>query len=370
MKPKVVHLSSVHPMTDTRIFRKQCQTLVSCGYDVTFIVQYDHDEVIDGVQILALPKPTNRFERMFKVVWRLYQRAKQENADIYHFHDPELLIIGMMLALSGKKVIYDAHEDTPAQILDKEWISPLIRWPIAQSLALLEHLAITLFKAVVTATPAIARRFPAAKTEAIQNFPILGELESTLGEIYGQRPAAITFTGGLTAGRGAREIISAVHLVAQQQDIRLKLAGYIWPDSLENELHHHPGWCQVDFLGWQNRQQMASLFSEVRAGLVLFHPLSNHIQAQPNKLFEYMSAGLPVIASDFPLWREIIESAGCGLLVDPMDPEKIAQAICWILNHPNEAEAMGQRGRDAVYNQYNWDTESGKLINLYKRILS
>ncbi|RLJ18947.1 glycosyl transferase [bacterium endosymbiont of Escarpia laminata] len=370
MKPKVAHLSSVHTATDTRIFRKECSALVSAGYDVTFIVQHSQDEIVNGIQILALPTPKNRFKRMFKLVWHLYQRAKDTNADIYHFHDPELLVLGLLLALSGKKVIYDAHEDTPAQILDKEWINPLIRWPVAKALALLEHLAITRFKAVVTATPTIAKRFPAFKTETVQNYPILGELETTSDATYAMRPHAITFTGGLTAGRGAREIISAIHLAAQQQDICLKLAGYVWPDSLQDELSHAPGWAHVDFLGWQDRQQVASMFSEVRAGLVLFHPLANHIHAQPNKLYEYMSAGLPVIASDFPLWREIIDSAECGLLVDPMDPEKIAEAINWILEHPADAEAMGQRGRDAVYSQYNWDAESVKLINLYERILS
>ena len=104
------------------------------------------------------------------------------------------------------------------------------------------------------------------------------------------------------------------------------------------------------------------------AGLVTFYPLPNHVDAQPNKMFEYMSSGLPVIASNFPLWKKIIEGNKCGLCVDPLDPAAIAKAIDYIVSHPDEARAMGENGKRAVYEKYNWGVESEKLISLYRSL--
>jgi glycosyltransferase involved in cell wall biosynthesis len=106
------------------------------------------------------------------------------------------------------------------------------------------------------------------------------------------------------------------------------------------------------------------------AGLVLLHPVINYLDALPIKMFEYMSAGLPVIASDFPLWREIIEKNECGLCCDPLKPEKIAEAVQWVLDHPQEARIMGENGRRAVIEKYNWESEGKKLVKLYEDLIA
>jgi glycosyltransferase involved in cell wall biosynthesis len=128
------------------------------------------------------------------------------------------------------------------------------------------------------------------------------------------------------------------------------------------------GWDRVVEHGQLSRSAVAELLQGVQAGLVLFHPEPNHVEAQPNKLFEYMSAGIPVIASDFPLWRDLIERECCGLAVDPLDEAAIASAIEYVLTHPDEAEAMGRRGRLAVERTYNWQPQAHKLLDLYARI--
>ncbi len=111
MKNKVCILTSVHPPFDVRIFHKEAKSLVKAGYDVTLIAQHDKEEIVDGVKIINLQKPRNRIERMTKTVSELYQKALRVDADIYHFHDPELIPVGKALKKRGKAIIYDVHED-------------------------------------------------------------------------------------------------------------------------------------------------------------------------------------------------------------------------------------------------------------------
>ncbi|MCY1522537.1 Glycosyl transferases group 1 [compost metagenome] len=106
------------------------------------------------------------------------------------------------------------------------------------------------------------------------------------------------------------------------------------------------------------------------AGVVTFLSAPNHIDAQPNKMFEYMSAGIPVVGSNFPLWKSIIEGNRCGVCVDPANPTEIAEAIDYLFTHQAEAREMGARGRAAVLDKYNWDGEGVKLLSLYREVLS
>jgi len=369
MKNKVCILTSVHPPFDARIFHKEAKSLVKAGYDVTLIAQHDKEEVVDGVKIVNLQKPRNRFERMTKTVWSAYRKAVQLDADIYHFHDPELMPLATALKIIGCKVIYDIHEDLPRQILSKEWLPVVLRKPIAGFMSGLDWLAAKVFDAIVPATPKIAARFPVDKIAIIQNFPVVEEMLGVMQLPYIQRPKALAYAGYITKHRGIFEVVQALQMLNEIDGIRLDLAGKFTQQGIEDELQVLPGWPLVRFHGWLSREQLALFLGSVRAGLVLHHPIPNEIDAQPIKLYEYMSAGLPIIASNFPLLKQIIEDVGCGLIVDPLDIKAVAAAMRWILDHPAEAEAMGQRGRLAVLRIYNWDAEALKLMNLYNKVL-
>jgi len=209
-KAKVCHLTSVHSPFDTRIFYKECRTLAQAGYKIVLVVPHDKNDVVDGVRIRAVPKPKNRRERMTKTVWQIYKAAVAENADIYHFHDPELIPVGIMLKLKGKKVIYDVHEDVPKQILTKYWIPSFLRRAVSASASLFEKIGSKFFDGIVTATPTIADKFPLDKTAAVQNFPMLNELVTSDATPYPNRPYNIVYVGGITALRGIREMVQAV----------------------------------------------------------------------------------------------------------------------------------------------------------------
>lgn len=364
---KIAHLTSVHEPTDTRIFHKECKTLAASKYEVVLIAPHARDEWVDGVRIRAVPEPKGRLERMLRTTWRVYRAATAENASVYHFHDPELIGVGLLLKLRGKKVIYDVHEDLPRQILSKEWIPKWLRIGIAAVSEAAEGVAAKIFDRIVTVTETIAARFPAEKTVIVKNYPIIDELVTESVCPHAQRPLHITYVAaGITTVRGISEMVQAMGLLPQQADTRLILAGHISPAQLRDEVRELQGWQRVKEAGYLGRAEVKALLSHVRAGLVTHHPIINYVDSLPVKMFEYMAAGIPVISSDFPLWREIVEGSDCGLCVDPLSPGQIAEAIQWIIEHPQEAQRMGENGQRAVGERYNWNREAIKLVAVYE----
>ena len=361
---KVCHLTSVHPKNDTRIFYKECKTLVDAVYDVSLVVQNDKDEVIDGVRILGIAKPKNRRERMTRTTHQVYWRALECDADIYHFHDPELIPVGLRLKRRGKKIIYDVHEDLPRDIFSKEWLAAPMRKLVSWTAEGIENYAAKRFDYIVTATPYIRDRFLKIKRKSIDinNFPILSELLHIPNTEWSSKEKPICYVGGIGKIRGIHEMVQAIGLTQYS----MLLAGNFVSSAEKDIAVNLKGWSQVVELGHINRTEVKEVLSRSMAGLVLFHPEPNHINAQPNKMFEYMSAGIPVIASNFPLWKEIIEGNTCGICVDPLNVNEIANAINWIMDNPEQAKQMGENGRRAVEETYNWEQEGNKLLRIYE----
>jgi len=366
---KVVHLTTAHGPSDVRIFHKECCSLAEAGYNVTLICPGDAVSNNKGVHMDLIPVPKNRRERMTRTVYQACDAALGYEADLYHFHDPELIRIAPRLKSRGAKVVYDSHEDVRAQIRTKEWLPRWIRGPVACSFGTLESYAASRLDAIVAATPHIAERFPKDKTVVVNNYPLKDEIINCESE-YTDRPPAITYLGGISRIRGALEMVRAMEIMCQDYhyDARLTLVGDFESPDLQAALIRQPGWEHVEYVGRQPRDTALAFVQRSRVGLVLFHPAPNHVYAQPNKLFEYMACGTPIVASHFPYWREIVEKTGCGLLADPQDPREIAEAIRWLLDHSDEAAALGRRGREAIVHEYNWESQVPILIGLYERL--
>jgi len=370
MAHKIAHLSTVHKTFDTRIFLKECRSLAKAGYTMVFITSHEKNEVVNGVQIRALPRSRNRLDRMTRLSLHMLVAALRERADLYHFHDPELLPVGILLSLGGKRVIYDAHEDVPKQIQDKKWLKPWFRSSMSRLVAVLQKIASTTLSGIVTATPDIAKNFPTAKTVVVKNYPLLDELQYVEREGTDHSLTNLVYIGGITEIRGAMEMLDAVASLSEECPVRLRLAGPIHPPELESRMRQHRGWKFCEYLGWLDREQINNLLATSDIGLVPLHPARNHIRSLPIKMFEYMASGLPVIASDFPLWREIVETSDCGILIDPQSPQAISEAVQWMIAHPHETAGMGRSGRKAIERDYNWQPEFENMHQLYRRILS
>lgn len=364
---RIVHLTTSHRWDDVRIFAKECVLLAKNSYDVRLIAPGPLGSIVcNSVLVRRVRQARSRRERFLAMPWRVTFAAIKEHPDLCHFHDPELLPFACILKCLGFRVIYDAHEDVPALVWDRSWVPGFLKPLVARVVDMSERLMSRCLDGVVAATPNIAVRFPQNKTVVVQNFPIQDEVWGC-DEVYQERPLEIVYIGSMSEVRGVREMVRAMGFL-DDLSVRLVLAGEIQPVRLKDELKVLPGWERVDHLGVIPRDALRKIVSRARAGLVLFHPYPNHMNAQPTKLFEYMSAGIPVIASDFPLWRKIVIANRCGILTDPRDPEAISRAIRWIITHPDEAADMGRNGRKAVQMLYNWETEGRKLLGFYRSL--
>ena len=367
---KIAHLTSVHRPFDTRIFCKECRTLAQAGYGVTLIVPHEADEMIDGVQIRAVPKPKNRWVRLTLTAYQVFRAALGVDAQVYHVHDPELLPWAHLLRMRGKRVIYDMHENLPLQMLTKPWIRRFLRVFLGMVWALSER-PLLYGLHVVFAEHSYRKNHQWVKKHiTILNMPAIDNLAEL--ELPKYSAPTVGYIGGVGPGRGSLIVIEALHILKSRGTrVHFECIGPASDAHLAEleRLTHSYALEGVAFRGYMVLAEGWRIIARCHIGLAIMMETPNHAESYPTKLFEYMAVGLPVITSHFPLYRGIVDGNQCGICIDPGNGEDVANAIEWLLDRPEEAEAMGKRGREAVLTHYNWNVEAKKLLTLYAEVL-
>ena len=368
MKTKITHLTSAHPRYDTRIFIKMCSSLAkNDDYEVSLVVADGQGhENKNKVKIFDVGAKTGgRISRMTTTVKNVYEKAKELDSDIYHLHDPELIFVGLKLKKHGKKVIFDSHEDVPKQLMAKHYLNSVTKKIASTIYKIYEKNSLKKFDFIVAATPIIRDKFLSygCKSIDVNNYPILEEFhEIDSKKVHNQ----IAYIGALYNTRGVKEIVQALEYL---DGVTLVLAGAFFSNKFEDEVKSLKAWKRVDFRGFVGRDEVNEILQTSVLGLVTLHPTPSYIESLPVKMFEYMSAGIPVIASDFEYWKIIVEGANCGICVNPLEPKSIASAIKEIIDNPVLAQSMAKNGKEAVLDKYNWTMEEKKLFEVYKGLI-
>lgn len=369
MKHNICQISSAHKWFDERIFQKQCKSLSRAGYQVKLIIPKERSEIIDSIKIIALPVGLSRLKRIL-LLGQILIKALRENADLYHIHDPELMLVGILLKLAGKSVIYDVHEDYKEAILSRDYLAQGVRRLLANFVSLLEKITSRFFDYTIVVDSNIQAKFPAKKTERITNVPPASIFCHCRSDYTSGKPLHAVFIGAITKLHGAEKILQAIHFSRYKQNVEIHLIGTIVEPELISLCENTPQVFTHGRLPWSQSLQM---LENADIGLFLYQPTPAHLHftGEGNtKIFEYMGSGLPIIYSDFPPLRNLMESIGCGVPVDPTDPVKIAEAIDMLYENPEYRMMLGNNGREAVRRKYNWDVEEQKLLKVYERVLT
>ncbi|MBO0602544.1 glycosyltransferase [Sporosarcina sp. E16_3] len=369
---KVCILSPVHPYLDVRVYQKEALTLSKHGYEIIIVAQSLVNMEIGNIKILKAPEYNNRFKRFLTQPLLLF-KALKINAGVYHIHNPDMLPIGFILRTMRKKVIYDTHEDFSKRIFMREWIPLLLRKLIAGLVNALEKAASKYFNAIVVTQPQMVSKF-GGKSHLIENAPILhSELTDKaykLSEniVKGDNIIRLIYVGGISKARGIREIINALEVLNKTRPFRLWLIGPCFDDGFIDELKGMAGWVYVDYLGYLLQEEAFAHMIQSDIGLVTILDVGDHSTTSPNKLFEYQRFGLPFVSSNFPKWIEQVSETNSGIFVDPLEINEVAASLLRLAENPRLRIEMGKNGQQYIFQKFNWDIESKKLLDLYDSI--
>ncbi len=371
MNKKVCHLTSVHPIEDIRIFHKECVSLAKNGFDVTLIACGDtsYETVKNGVNLISLKIPVkNRIERMIKRTRAIYKKALEIDADIYHIHDPELLIYANKLKTKGKKIIFDSHEDVPSDIFEKKYLPFILRLLLSRFYIIFERHSLKKYDVVISVTPHIVERLSKInnKTYQITNYPLYQDLKKKK-EVDKYETPTLLFAGGVSPLWMHENILKAIENI----DVRYIIAGKSSDNYLEL-LSEYKGWGKVTYLGKIPHEHVNELYQKCHVGVALMDYATSaggKLGTLGNtKLFEIMMSGLPILCTDFVLWKNIVEVNNIGLCVNPHDIDSITTALKNLLFNVEEAKNMGRRGKQIALNGYTWESQEKLLVEIYQSL--
>lgn len=370
MKTRIIHLTTVHARTDTRIRYKEVETLSDLYPNQVMLVVQDgkgDEDVNQRYKIHDIGKrPKSRFLRAVNGSTKILFVILKLRPKIVHFHDPELIPFAMLLRLFGLRIIYDVHEDLPKQILAKDYIKSVYLRKILSFLAsVIEIVAGQLFSRIIVTTTKIGDRFPKHKTALVRNYPKLEILSSNCIEKKSETHFVVSYAGSLTKSRGITDLVNAMEFLPDTY--RMQFLGSFQPPGLEIECRALEGWQKCEYLGRVPHSQIGEYISSAHLGVQMMHDIPNYAGGIATKIFEYLALGVPTLMSDTPERRNDYHSL--THFAEPANPEDIASKIQYIRNNYTAVLEQTKINQAFVLEKMTWKNEGHTLANVYAELL-
>lgn len=360
---KICLCTTVHPRYDTRIYHKFAKSLKK-NFNVCLVVADGlKNENIDGIDIIDIGSYSSRFQRFYTSFFKFNFKILHIDSDIYQINDPELIIAGLLLKMRGKKVIYDIHESYHEEVLNKYWLNPFFRNFLSIIIRLIELFSTRFFNLNITATDYIKSHTVGNKI-TISNYPILKKIDKKDNFFDFEKDSYLTFVGAISYNRGIIESIK----ISIKSGLRLIFCGDFENEEVFNEASKYIDGKNIIYLGKVNYDYALQLMNNALAGFLLYHPGPNHNNSMPNKLFEYMSCNLPILATNFKKWKEIIDENNCGYTSNINDINFFSNKIKLIKNDKNLHHQLKLNCSKTV-KRYDWNSQEIILINEYSKFL-
>ncbi|MBU4599608.1 MAG: glycosyltransferase [Proteobacteria bacterium] len=371
LRKTICILAPIHDSHDIRIFQKEAVTLATNGYKIIMHMKNTHAVVGINIKIYETPAYSSRFLRFVRLPI-IFFRALKDNANIYHLHNPDCLPLAFALRLLGKKVVYDIHEDFKNKIMIKHWIPKPFRKIISQFISTLEMVGARFFNAtIVTELPVFKRlkgNITLLENAPISRGPLIWRARRASEIIKNENLFRIIYIGVISKERGILEMLKVLNMLNDSIPARMWLLGTFENSKIFRTAAMATGWEYVDYLGQQSAEIAYGYVIKSDVGMATIHDVGGHRHTSINKIFEYMLFGLPFIASDFPKWREMLNGVEAGYWVDPINCDQIYEHILKIASDKTLKERLGANGKEFIVNQFNWERESKKLLNIYKKL--
>lgn len=375
-RAKICHFSSVHHINDTRVLYRECVWLAK-EYDVNLIAIGRFSGERDNVNIIGIPKPASRLKRIFGTTYQVYKKAKLLNADLYHFHDPELIPFALLLKWSGKKVIYDIHENITESLKDKKWLmfKGFFTWLYLRFDALAAR-HFTLLLAEESYIKVYKRRYPQKETTLMRNYAPSALLKPfvQLNRAVSGNTVNLFYMGSIDSLYCCKEMLEAVYLLNKQGiDARITMVGWIEPNT-QQQINSLPFMSdiadKVTMTGYMEIEQGYELSKTFNIGLSFVSDNLNVSQSLPRKMYEYMHIGLPVVSSGHLLYKQLVESYGLGICVTNNTAIEISKAIRQLMESGEHLNSLAENNVSAAAAHFNWETEYARLKQVYQQLTS